>query len=79
MFVFLDEMPTEDIHNLIKNCREELEKRRKEKYNVLRTNILIALEAMVKEFPDASGAYNSDGYEIDWEEIYHKIKHFEIE
>ena len=79
MFVFLDEMPTEDINDLIKSCREELEKRRKEKYNNLRKNVLIAVEAMAKEFPDASGARDSDGYEIDWEEIYHKIKHFEIE
>lgn len=78
MFVHLNEMPTKDINDLIKACREELEKRRKEKYNNLRKNVLIALEAMAKEFPDVSGAYDSDGYEIDWEDIYGRIKHFEI-
>lgn len=77
MIMCLSDMTTTDINKLIKVCNEELEKRRKEKYDILRKNVLIALEAMAKEFPDASGACDSDGYEIDWEEIYDKIKRFE--
>ena len=79
MMMCLSDMTTTDINKLIKVCNEELEKRKKEKYDNLRKNVLIALEAMAKEFPDADGAYDSDGYEINWKEIYDKIKNFEIE
>lgn len=77
MMVYLNDMTTTDINKLIQACNEELGKRRKEKYDNLKKNVLIALEAMAKEFPSEYGAFNCDGYEMDWEEIYEKIKRFE--
>ena len=75
--VCLNDMTTTDINKLIQDCRKELEKRWKERYDNLRKNVLIALEAMAKEFPNEYGAFNCDGFEMDWEEIYKKIKNFE--
>ncbi len=74
MFVFLDEMPTEDINDLIKACENELKTRDVKKFNNLQKNVLDAIEEMVKHYPHHSATLTPN---LNWTQLYQKIKAYE--